>query len=98
MHGTTGRAGVGAIKMSSSGAASAGVLQQAGTQVAQAIDMEVDPQNHYVAYGLEIEDGDPRVKERELPCNVLLSKIHRWLHDFETRRSWQMLIFTISVC
>ena len=32
---------------------------------------------------MAIEDGGPIVKEWELPCNVLLSKIHRWLHDFE---------------
>lgn len=42
---------------------------------------------------MEIEDGGCIVKEWELPCNVLLSKIHRWLHDFEARGSLQMLTF-----
>ena len=49
---TTGRAGVGAIKTSTSGAASAGVLQQAGTQVAQAIKI----QTHRFGNFLEMVD------------------------------------------
>ena len=63
MHDTTGRAGVGAIKTSASGAASAGVLQQAGTQVAQAVNIQTHrfgnflkwwipktSQNHWLQY------------------------------------------------